>query len=186
MNKKQIIMEHTEQILETEGIVLNKECIVCYNNFINIKDVTEHTEFVDKITEKYKLTNKQKCVFEDETLFLCYDDRFQCNTCNNLVCRRCVWNTHQGIVCAKFRNKDGNNGGIRTLTEEEIKYIEDNCYIDIKTIIDRDDNKELWNIPNITIGNVVFYGWMRGTPGDDAPYKCPVCRQYSAVAAYEF
>jgi hypothetical protein len=80
---------NTENILSTEGVILNKECVVCYKNFINIKDA-DYTSFLEKITEKYKLPKNKN--FEDETTYLCYDARFECLTCKNIVCCSCIGN----------------------------------------------------------------------------------------------
>ena len=78
---------NTEAILMNENVVLDKECVVCYKNFINIKD-SDYYEFLNKIKEKYKIEQN----FEDETTCLCYDARFECLTCKNIVCSSCIMN----------------------------------------------------------------------------------------------
>jgi hypothetical protein len=80
---------NTENILITEGVILNKECVICYKKFINIKDAN-YRSFLEKIKEKYNLTKNNN--FEDDTCCLCYDDRFECLTCKNIVCRSCIMN----------------------------------------------------------------------------------------------
>ena len=110
--------------------------------------------------------------FEDDTSWFCYDDRFTCPTCSIIVCRRCVMNTRQGIVCAKIREE-----GIRVLTEDEVNYISYACGVNLKQIIDNDNYNELRQIPHVRFNNKTYYGYMRGTPGEDFPYKCPICRQ---------
>ena len=49
-------------ILITEDILLDKECVVCYNKFINIKD-TDYLSFLEKIKEKYKLSKSGASIF---------------------------------------------------------------------------------------------------------------------------
>jgi hypothetical protein len=79
-----------EFILNKEGVLLNKECVVCFNKFINIKD-KNYSTFLAKIKEKYKLS-KNNNNFEDETICLCYDARFECLICKNIVCCTCIMN----------------------------------------------------------------------------------------------
>jgi len=78
---------NTEYILLAEGLILHKECVVCYTKFLNIKDA-EYTQFLEKIKEKYKGTLPTD--FENETTSYCYDDRFECLTCKNIVCIACI------------------------------------------------------------------------------------------------
>ena len=82
-----------ENILITEGIILDEECVVCYKNFINVKD-SNYIQFLEKIKEKYKLSETENRYFEDETTCLCYDDdyQFKCLTCKNKVCSSCIMN----------------------------------------------------------------------------------------------
>ena len=82
---------NTAQILIAEGIVLDKECIVCYEKFINIKN-SHYTTFLSYIKDKYKLNKRNHNDFECDTTCLCYDDRFECLTCKNIVCRHCIMN----------------------------------------------------------------------------------------------
>jgi hypothetical protein len=69
-----------------EGVLLNKECGVCYKKFIDVKD-NNYNLFLSKIIKKYKLTDGR---FEGDTTCLCYDDRFECLVCKNIVCRGCL------------------------------------------------------------------------------------------------
>lgn len=79
---------NTLDILSIEGILLNKECVICYNKFIDIKDA-EYTSFLEKIEQKYNLINID---FEGETTCLCYDARFECSVCKNNICNSCIYN----------------------------------------------------------------------------------------------
>jgi hypothetical protein len=79
-----------ENILKREGVLLDKECVVCYKKFINVKD-KDYTIFYDKIEKKYKLPQKPN-IFEDSTTCMCYDQRFECLTCKNIVCCGCIMN----------------------------------------------------------------------------------------------
>lgn len=80
-----------ENILMTEGIILDEECVVCYNKFINVKD-SDYIQFLEKIKEKYKLSDIETNIFENETTSLCYDDddKFECLACKNKVCSSCI------------------------------------------------------------------------------------------------
>ena len=78
-----------EQILKAEECLLDDVCVVCYKNFINIKD-KEYIDFCNKIKDKYKL-NKHN-IFENETTCMCYDAKFECLTCKNFVCCGCIMN----------------------------------------------------------------------------------------------
>jgi hypothetical protein len=94
-----------EQILQVEECLLNDECVVCYKKFINIKD-KKYTEFYNKIKDKYKL-NKYN-IFEDETICMCYDSKFECLTCKNFVCCGCIMNTpdyENGEYIDKYNEK---------------------------------------------------------------------------------
>lgn len=81
----------TQRILKKEHILLREECVVCYRNFINIKD-SNYNLFLKKIKEKYNLTENEVHVFENDTTCLCYDSRFECLTCKNNVCCSCLMN----------------------------------------------------------------------------------------------
>ena len=80
---------NTIKILNLENVLLNKECVICYQKFINIKS-NNYDIFYDKIKKKYKLNYNN--TFEDETTCLCYDDKFECLTCKNTVCSSCIMN----------------------------------------------------------------------------------------------
>ena len=77
-----------EEILTLEKNLLDKECVICYNKFINIKD-SNYEEFLDKIINKYNLNKEQSDSFEKETTRMCYDTRSMCLICTNSVCERC-------------------------------------------------------------------------------------------------
>ena len=79
---------NTIDILSKEGVLLNKECVICYKKFINIK-YKDYDSFLNKNIKKYKLINNN---FEDETFGSWYDDRFECLTCKNIVCCSCIMN----------------------------------------------------------------------------------------------
>ena len=79
---------NTLDILSIEGVLLNKECVICYDKFIDIKDA-EYNSFLEKIKEKYNLINND---FENETTCLCYDARFECSVCKNDICSSCIYN----------------------------------------------------------------------------------------------
>ena len=168
-------------VLQSENIFMEENCVVCFENFIDIQS-SEYWDWLQNKINTYPHFPKHS--FEDETCSGkgCYDEKFQCNTCNNLVCRGCVEDTHQGIVYAKFQNKDGHleqdgySCGIRELTNYEITYIKNDGY-DIKNIIDSENSNEIYQIPRFTINGTIYYDYMRGIPGEDGPIKCPICRQ---------
>jgi hypothetical protein len=73
------------KVLSNEGVKLHKkECCVCYERFINIS--------CDKLCDLYEklVEEEEKYNIDWETLCLCYDDRFECLTCKNLVCYGCI------------------------------------------------------------------------------------------------
>ena len=80
---------NTEEILNLEGILLNKECVICYKNFINIKD-RHYEKFLDKIIKKYNLNPKEGRKFEEQTTCMCYNTRAECLICKNSVCWSCT------------------------------------------------------------------------------------------------
>ena len=80
---------NSKEILILEGILLDKECVICYNNFINIKD-RQYEKFLDKIIKKYNLNKEQSRDFENHTTCMCYDTRAECLICKNSVCSPCT------------------------------------------------------------------------------------------------
>lgn len=95
-----------EEILNTENVLLNDLCVICYKKFINIKD-KEYNKFYDKIKDKYKL-NRKNNIFEDETTCMCYDAKFECTNCKNFVCCGCIMNMldkENGKYIDKYNNK---------------------------------------------------------------------------------
>lgn len=161
------------KILSDENVLMDEECPICYNNFINVKD-SEYNNFLKYIKNKYSDLSIND--FENETCLMIYDEKFKCPTCNNSVCRDCVMKSRQGIVSAKYRNIITSENGIRNLTHDEIKYIEEQGY-DIRNIVGDNNQNDIWKIPDFVINGVRLYGFMRGTPGEDFPVKCPFCRK---------
>ena len=76
----------TNHILTLENVLSEKECVICYHKFIDVK-LVDYSNFLNTITSKYNLNNS---MFEDDTMCLCYDDRFECLTCKNIVCCGCI------------------------------------------------------------------------------------------------
>lgn len=80
---------NTEYILETENLLTSKECVICLNEFINIKN-TQYNKFLEYIIDKYNLNKKDSTQFEEETTTRCYDDHFECLICKNRICETCI------------------------------------------------------------------------------------------------
>ena len=75
------------EVLSTEGVKLHeKECCVCYERFINIS-CGKLCDLYEKLVEEDEKYNE---IIDWETTCLCYDDRFECLTCKNLVCYGCI------------------------------------------------------------------------------------------------
>ena len=77
------------EILRKENILLNKECVICYSNLINIKS-ENYDKFLEKIKIKYKLSKNSILNFEHATAHLCNDERFECLTCRKIICCECL------------------------------------------------------------------------------------------------
>lgn len=61
------------------------ECQICFEKFIKLTN----KEF-DNFLEDNKVLLPQ--TFEDDYCCRCYEDRFECLKCKNVVCRNCYWN----------------------------------------------------------------------------------------------
>ena len=79
---------NTECILEIENLLTNKECVICFNEFIKIKD-TQYNKFLEYVIDEYNL-KKNSGKFEDETTTRCYDNHFECLNCKNRICQSCI------------------------------------------------------------------------------------------------
>jgi len=170
----------TSSILGAESLeIADRECVVCFEKIINING-NEYYEWLENLKVKYpNLPNN----FEDETTSRCISDIMECTTCKNIiVCRGCVWKTHQGIVFAKYSKRINENGcesGICRLTDNQLEIINGGYGYDLKNKTDEELN--LMGIPDIKIDGTTYYGFMRGIPGEDGHIKCPICRQYNEV-----
>ena len=74
-------MENTENI---DKIHSNIKCEICYEKFIKLT-YEEFNNFLE---------NNKNCLpdnFEDNNCCRCYEDRFECLTCKNVICRECYW-----------------------------------------------------------------------------------------------
>ncbi len=67
------------------NIFNNIECQICFEKFIKLTN-DEYYKFIEK--NKNILPE----IFEDNTCCRCYEDRFECLTCKNTICRKCYWN----------------------------------------------------------------------------------------------
>ena len=94
-----------QNILNNEGIFSNKECSICYNKFINIRN---YQEFLDQITPRYELSTDNQVAFVNETIGLCYDNKFKCLTCKNIVCRKCIMNMPDNEAERELRSARNN------------------------------------------------------------------------------
>lgn len=162
----------TTQILNLENVLSEKECMICYDELLNV-EANQYYEWLKKINDKYNLNCGK---LEDDTCLRLEEYAFKCPTCKNIVCDGCVGKFRQGIVYAKVSGYGGSD--IRRLTNEEILYIENEGY-DIKNIVDDDNQSEIYKLPTFYINGICIYGFMRGRPGDDGEIICPFCRQSS-------
>ena len=64
----------------------NKECQICLKRFIKLTN-EQYNKF---IKENDKLLPYD--FFDDGNYRRCYEDRFECLTCKNVICRACYWN----------------------------------------------------------------------------------------------
>jgi hypothetical protein len=61
------------------------ECKICFEKFIKLT-----SKQFDKFYEDNKAILPE--TFEDDFCCRLYEDRFECLTCKNIVCRNCYWN----------------------------------------------------------------------------------------------
>lgn len=75
-------MENSQIINEIKN---NIECSICSENFVKIT-----YEQLCIFLEKNKEILPES--FENDNSCRCYEDRFECLTCKNVICRECYWN----------------------------------------------------------------------------------------------
>jgi hypothetical protein len=61
------------------------ECKICFEKFIKL---------TNKQFDKFYKDNKELLpeTFEDDNCCRCYEDRFECLICQNIICQKCYWN----------------------------------------------------------------------------------------------
>lgn len=74
-------MENSEIL---DNINHNIKCQICYEKFIKLT-VREFYNFLEDNKELLPET------FEDNYCCRCYEDRFECLTCKNIICKDCYW-----------------------------------------------------------------------------------------------
>jgi hypothetical protein len=84
---------YTFEILSNNGVkILDEECCVCYENFIDI-DTFDLLHLYEKLGSENKIPKKlsQEIISTCASNTLSYNDRFECVTCNNSkVCHGCI------------------------------------------------------------------------------------------------
>jgi len=75
-------MEYSQIINEIKSDI---ECQICFEKFIKLT-YEEFNIFLDNNKELLPQS------FEDDNCCRCYEDRFECLKCKNIVCRMCYWN----------------------------------------------------------------------------------------------
>jgi hypothetical protein len=75
-------MEHSQIINEIKNDI---ECKICFEKFIKLTNEQFDIFYKD---------NKELLpeTFEDDNICRCYEDRFECLKCKNVICRVCYWN----------------------------------------------------------------------------------------------
>jgi hypothetical protein len=75
-------MEHSQIINEIKNDI---ECKICFEKFIKLTNEQFDIFYKD---------NKELLpeTFEDDNICRCYEDRFECLKCKNVICRECYWN----------------------------------------------------------------------------------------------
>ena len=80
----------TIEILKKECVkILDIECCVCYEKFIDI-DTFDLLDLYNKLKTENKYPIKLLEEMNDSTGMLSYNDRFECITCLNTVCYGCI------------------------------------------------------------------------------------------------
>jgi len=74
-------MENSEIL---DNITCNIKCQICYEKFIKLTN----EEFYNFLEDNKELLPK---TFEDNYCCRCYEDRFVCLTCKNIICKDCYW-----------------------------------------------------------------------------------------------
>jgi hypothetical protein len=74
-------MENNEIL---DNIICNIKCQICYEKFIKLtkKEFYNFLEYNKEILPD---------TFEDNYCCRCYEDRFECLTCKNIICKDCYW-----------------------------------------------------------------------------------------------
>lgn len=85
-------MENSEKL---DNITSNIKCQICYEKFIKLTP-KEFDNFLEDNKELLPDT------FEDNNCCRCYEYRFECLTCKNIICRDCYWSFQNH----KFRPDD--------------------------------------------------------------------------------
>jgi hypothetical protein len=66
------------------NITCNIKCQICYEKFIKLTN----EEFYNFLEDNKELLPE---TFEDNYCCRCYEDRFECLTCKNIICKDCYW-----------------------------------------------------------------------------------------------
>jgi hypothetical protein len=74
-------MENSEILY---NITCNIKCQICYEKFIKLTN----EEFYIFLEDNKELLPE---TFEDNYCCRCYEDRFECLTCKNIICKDCYW-----------------------------------------------------------------------------------------------
>lgn len=93
------------RILTNEGFKFTEnECCICYEKFIDNITFDKLLNLYHKsFEEKYNLNEDE---FFGENPVRCYNDRFECLTCRNVVCDTCIQNIPQdGGAVGDFTEK---------------------------------------------------------------------------------
>ena len=92
------------RILTNEGFKFTEnECCICYEKFIDNICFDKLLKLYNKFEEKYILNEDE---FFGENPVRCYNDRFECLTCRNVVCDTCIQNIPQdGGAVGDFTEK---------------------------------------------------------------------------------
>ncbi len=85
------------KILTNEGFKFTEnECCICYEKFIDNITFDKLLNLYYKLfKEKYNLNEDDEDEFFGEEPVRCYNDRFECINCKNVVCDTCIQNIPQ-------------------------------------------------------------------------------------------